>query len=229
VIVCVGDSITYGVTRAMRGRPSENDPLGGYPGRAQVELGDRARVRNRGVGASVTRFWLTDPRDVPGRALWDMLGRLGWQGFDAPAPPAEASSILGGVLALDRPDVVVILIGVNDLEREHPPDGDVVAATATNIEDLYRRAKLAAPAVLVATVLPNRRDPPALLAALNARIRAAHPDYLPLGERFAAAGWEQLLGDEIHPNTAGYAVLATALVDELQARRLVPQGAPPSG
>lgn len=208
----------------MPGGPNETDPLGGFPGRAQAWLGARARVHNRGVGGAVTRFWLIDPHDEPGRALWAMLGRLGWHDFDAPTPPDGAATILRGVLALDRPDVVVLLIGVNDIDRERGAGTDVVASAAANIEAMSLEAQRTPAAVLVATVLPNRRDPPAMLEALNARIRAAHPDYLPLGERFGAAGWEQLLGDRVHPNASGYAVLAAALVDELVVRGIVRDG-----
>ena len=84
-----------------------------------------------------------------------------------------------------------------------------------------QQARTVARVVLLATILPSRRDPPAMRDALNAGLTARHPDALPLAERFAAAGWEQLLGDEIHPNEAGYELIATTLAEELERRAIV--------
>ncbi len=75
--------------------------------------------------------------------------------------------------------------------------------------------------MLLATPLPNHRDPPALVDDLARRIRAAHADALPLGERFAAADWERLLSDEVHPNEEGYELLARIVAEELERRGLI--------
>src|SRR5262249_12897590 len=61
-------------------------------------------------------------------------------------------------------------------------------------------------------------DPAEPRERLNARLREEHPDALPLGERFAAASWTQLLGDEIHPSEEGYETLAEILAEELAGR-----------
>jgi len=218
-ILCLGDSITAGVTRSSApGRPMSVDPLGGYPGRLQRRLGDRVRVMKRAVGGATTTFWLADPREPTGAAFWSAL--MGAESADQ--PPAGAASVVGAVMQHDRPELVVILLGVNDLNfaaRERVEA--VVGEVAERLTMLQREVLSVARVALVATALPSLRDPPPLRDALNARIRAEHPDFLPLGERFAAAGWERLLGDEIHPNEDGYEVLAAILAEELTRRALV--------
>lgn len=222
LIVCLGDSITLGVTgQSPGGERTAVDPLGGYPGRLQRLLGDRARVLGRGVGGAVTDFWLASPHDAAGRELWAMLGRLGWAHFEARAPSQSARTILAAVLQADHPDLVILLIGVNDIEKGERTGQRLVAAMGANLDALVREAERVTPMVLVSTLLPNRRDPAELVAEVNARIRAAHPSFLPLGESFAAAGWERLLSDRIHPNPSGYDVLADALAEELERRGLL--------
>ena len=202
VVAFLGDSITYGTVRAGP-HGAGRDPAGGYPGRLQRLLGPRARVLNRGVGGATAGFWL----------------------LDAPPtgePPPGARSLALAVLGRDRPDVVVILLGVNDLSMEWRRRGDAVVDVALErLEKLRGQLASIAPTVLLATPLPNHRDPAALVDALARGIRAAHPDALPLGERFTAAGWEHLLSDEVHPNEEGYELLARAVADELQRRGLV--------
>lgn len=218
VIACIGDSITLGVTASPRGdEPPTLDALGGYPGRLQALVGEDGRIRNRGVGAATTGFWLAAPRDPESVAL---LARTRWRDRRAQVLPPTAPSVLAAVLSVDRPDIVVLLIGVNDVHFASAPS-DAASAAAAGLEAMYRVARSTAPVVLVSTVLPNHRDPPAALAQLNAHIRAAHRDYLPLGERFAAQGWERLIDDGVHPNPAGYAVLAEVLAAALRERGLV--------
>jgi lysophospholipase L1-like esterase len=218
-IVCIGDSITAGVTRSPVGtQPTEMDAHGGYPGRLQELVGNRARVRNRGVPAAGTAFWHARPTDGPALEL----GGSGWADLRMADLPPSAPTMLRAVLAVDRPDVVVLLIGVNDLYYgQGMATAALVDASVTSLEALHLEARAVAPTVFVSTLLPNHRDPPEQIEAVNARIRAAHPDHLPLGERFAAADWERLIDDGIHPNAAGYALLAQTLAAELETRRLV--------
>ena len=226
VVAFLGDSITYGTVRAGP-HGAGRDRAGGYPGRLQRLLGPRARGLNRGVEGATAGFWLLDPRQGDGGTSWNVLKGL----LDAPPtgePPPGARSLALAVLGRDRPDVVMIFLGVNDLSTEWSQRGDAVVDVALErLEKLRGQLASIAPTVLLATPLPNHRDPAALVDALARGIRAAHPDALPLGERFTAAGWEHLLSDEVHPNEEGYELLARAVADELQRRGLL-DGAPRS-
>ena len=220
VIACLGDSITVGVTH--RGA---RDPLGGYPGRLQRRVGPQVRVLNRGLAGTTTAFWLTDPSSEDGRRIWRGLLQL-WPDLPRAEPPRAATSVMRATLDVDHPDLVVVLLGVNDLGAE-PAGAKIVERTSARLERIQQEASSPGRTVLLATLLPNRRDPEEPRARLNARIRARHPDALPLGERFAAAGWTHLLGDEIHPNEEGYEILAAILTEELATRGYLP-GAPSS-
>ncbi len=111
VVAFLGDSITYGTVRAGP-HGTGRDRAGGYPGRLQRLLGPRARVLNRGVEGATAGFWLLDPREGDGGTYWNVLKGL----LDTPPtgePPPGAQSLALAVLGRDRPDVVVILLGVN--------------------------------------------------------------------------------------------------------------------
>src|SRR5438094_5838714 len=220
VIACLGDSITVGVTH--RGA---RDPLGGYPGRLQRRVGPQVRVLNRGLAGTTTAFWLTGPSSEDGRRIWRGLLQL-WPDLPRAEPPRGAKSLTRATLDVDHPDLVVVLLGVNDLGAE-PAGAKIVERTSARLERIQQEASSPGRTVLLATLLPNRRDPEEPRARLNARIRARHPDALPLGERFAAAGWTHLLADEIHPSEDGYEILAAILSEELATRGYLP-GAPSS-
>jgi lysophospholipase L1-like esterase len=141
---------------------------------------------------------------------------------DAPLP-APGRPLLRAALERDRPDVVLVLLGVNDLyyERTDPPSTAVVERTVARLATVAAEARAAGATVLLATALPNRRDPPSRVAALNAAIRALAPDFVPTGERFAEGDWEGSLADDVHPNGDGYQRIADVLADELVRRGLV--------
>jgi lysophospholipase L1-like esterase len=226
-IVCLGDSITAGVTRSVPPpEPPEVDPEGGYPGRLARRFAGRALVRGRALGGATVSRWLSPPSDPTTAPFWTYLVR---EYPDLPATPRpDARSLAMAVLAVDGPDVVVILLGINDLHAEAADGGPhIVDAVAERLRRLRAEVGTRVGTVLVSTLLPNHRDPAALRDALNDRIRTDHPDFVPLGERFTEAGWETLLGDEIHPNARGYATLADALGSELVRRGIVrDHGAP---
>jgi lysophospholipase L1-like esterase len=223
VIACLGDSITEGIVT-----PFVRDRGGGFPGRLQRRLGDGVRVLNHGVGGSTAALWLLDPATPEGtRALQTFSAAMP----DRPAADAgsQRGSIAATVLAGDRPDLVILLIGVNDV-LAHRADGTAAVDTVVgSVEAVRREASSVARRVLVATLLPNSRDPPALVTAVSARLRAAHPDALLLGERFEAAGGRRLLADGIHPSEEGHEVLAGIVADELVRRGLVAPPAQPPG
>jgi hypothetical protein len=98
-IVCLGDSITEGVTRV-----GSADSAGGYPGRLQRRLGDRARIVNRGVGGASTRLWLLDHDAAVREPKWWARFHDRWKGrrrvrdspsstpFSKPTDPTSSSS-----------------------------------------------------------------------------------------------------------------------------------------
>ena len=169
VIACLGDSITVGVThRAAR------DPLGGFPGRLQHRLGRQVRVLNRGLAGTTTAFWLTDPSSEDGRRIWRGLLQL-WPDLPRAEPPRAATSITRAILDVDHPDLVVVLLGVNDLGAG-PTGAKVVERTSARLERIRQEASSPGRTVLLATLLPNRRDPAEPRERLNARLRARHPE-----------------------------------------------------
>lgn len=219
-IAFLGDSITYGIVRgAPPGPRPVVDPQGGYPGRLGRRLGDRARVLNRGIGGATTTFWLATPDSKAGRAMWALVRRAPW--FEAGLAPPRGPSVAVAAIAPSHPDVVVVLLGVNDLYVRRGEGERGLAEALDGLETLARQLRAVARTVLVATPLPNHRDPPALVVALAAGIRARFPDALPLGERMRALDWEPLLADEVHLTPAGYARLAAILEDLLVERDLV--------
>lgn len=218
VIACLGDSITFGITHH-----ADRDLLGGYPGRLQRRLGAGVHVLNRGLSGTTTDFWLTPPASEDGRSIWRGLLQL-WPDLPRGEPSSTATSITRATLDADRPALVVVLLGVNDLGAR-PADAHIVEQTSARLERIRQEASSPGRTVLLATLLPNRRDPAEPRERLNALLRAEHPDVLPLGERFAAAPWTQLLGDEIHPSEDGYETLAGILAEELARRGYLGGGA----
>ncbi|MFM7142428.1 MAG: hypothetical protein ACKO2K_11010, partial [Alphaproteobacteria bacterium] len=90
------------------------DPDGGYPGRLRSLLEGDLDVRQRGAGGSTLETWTGVPRGDPAaleallRSLWpDLPTRV-----RAPRPRQTA---LAWTLEADRPDIVILLLGVNDL------------------------------------------------------------------------------------------------------------------
>src|SRR5262245_26652813 len=198
VIGCLGDSITMGVTES--GVPkAKTDPLGGYPGRLGRLLGPHTRVLGRGIGGATTRVWLENPRTEPGLAVWRVIVAP-WLGPEFKEPDPLDASLAVATLRPLHADIIIIFLGINDIYFDARRDPDVPEHVVARLETLHQQTAPLAHTVLVATALPNHRDPAPLIATLNERIRAHFPNFLPLGERFSAAQWEHLLGDEVHPN-----------------------------
>jgi hypothetical protein len=147
-----------------------------------------------------------------------------------PAMPApDGANLLSLVLANDRPAIVLLLVGVNDVAESGPGRPPVdPAAIAERIARLAAQARAAGAQVIVSTLLPNRRDPAPTIAEVNRRICAAERDCLRLDRAWESAGGDDLLGDEIHPSERGHAVIAAAFLDALRTRGLVPAAAAPA-
>ena len=145
------------------------------------------------------------------------------------------------VLALD-PDVVVILAGTNDVAGNSGPIAP--EAIENNLASMAELAKAHGVRVVLASILPvadDKKDaagqpvnrttdrPPATLRAINAWMsdyaRKNGHVYLDYASAVAdaAGGFKaDLNNDGLHPNAAGYAVMAPlvekAIVDALRAR-----------
>lgn len=150
--------------------------------------------------------------------MWHLVQKAPW--FDPVLVP-QGKSVAIATLAPVHPDVVVLLIGVNDLYVHRQEGAAALDAALDGVTRLARQAATVAPVVLVATPLPNHRDGAGRLAEFTAGIRKRFPDALPLGERFAALKWDALLGDEVHPSRAGYERIAILLEKMLVERGLI--------
>jgi lysophospholipase L1-like esterase len=128
----------------------------------------------------------------------------------------------------ERPDVVLLLDGYNDLltRGQNAVDGAAAALTAIAVEARNRGAR-----VFIATVTPNRPDrqrtiSASILLAYNDRIRAvAAAERLVLVDLYAAflPAVDSYIGvDGLHPTEVGYRRMAetffTAIVSELETR-----------
>lgn len=230
VVDAIGDSITAGYARSgdSQGRGAEMDPGGGYPVRLRSLLDDGVEVRARGAGGSTLATWTTAPHGTP--AALEALLRALWPDLPpARHPPGPRQGALSWTLEVDRPDVVILLLGVNDLWTDAllggPPDA---RGTAERVARAARDARASGTRVLVATLLPNERDPAGAIEETNRRLCELEPGCIRLDERFARAGGPALLGDEVHPSPEGHRVIAEAMADALVAagvaRRRAPQG-----
>jgi lysophospholipase L1-like esterase len=147
---------------------------------------------------------------------------LGWEDFDPAVEMATSPNLITGTVKTDRPDVVILLIGINDFVPGLVPAApDLVDSIGVRLMQLRRQAESSAGHVLVSTVLPTELYAPDRVDRLNTRIRSDHPDFLPLGEAFGARDWRELLADGIHPNEEGYALLAELVENQLIERGLL--------
>ena len=145
------------------------------------------------------------------------------------------------VLALD-PDVVVILAGTNDVAGNSGPIAP--ESIENNLASMAELGKAHGVRVVLASILPvadDKRDaagqavirttdrPPATLRAINAwmsdyarRNGHVYLDYASAVADAAGAFKADLSGDGLHPNAAGYAVMAPlaekAIAEALRAR-----------
>lgn len=218
-ILVVGDSITYGVDGAPVDGALSIDPQGGFAGRLGVRLNGRARVVGRGIPGAGPRVWLN--RDFSEPTFFSRFLTERWPEIDPPR--RGTASLLETVVAAERADVVLILLGVNELLEVAGVPASPADEIVDRLADLAKEADRLGAHALVCTVLANARDDPAEIARLNAGIRDTFgAAAILLGEEFAAVGGEDLLGDTIHPSMAGHEALAVLLEQELEDRGIVP-------
>src|SRR5262249_49485019 len=153
------------------------------------------------------KLWLDVPPDAPPWARDRAILEQSMPGFHPGRPPRPEEALIDYVIDVEKPDVVILFVGVNDVPESrrmgrHPAQivARVMALAAK------ARAKPKVKAVLVATLLPNRRDSATVLSEINRQICKRDPRCVRVDKAFDAAGGERLLGDEIHPREEGYAV-----------------------
>ncbi|CAA9374783.1 SGNH/GDSL hydrolase family protein [uncultured Nocardioides sp.] len=168
------------------------------------------------------------PEDTPARRLVDALGR---RGTEAEArvfavPGARSAALAGQVQRAIgwRPDVAVVVVGANDLTHRVP-----VADVGRHLADAVRRLREAGVQVVVApapdlSVVPHVPAPlRAVVRAASAAVRARQVDVVVAEGGVVADGDEGTArafaadpslfsGDDFHPSSAGYEVIADALL-----------------
>jgi lysophospholipase L1-like esterase len=127
---------------------------------------------------------------------------------------------LAGVLGSRRPELVILMEGVNDLNN-----GATLSATANAMEDMVRMCVYQGAAVMLAGLPPQRVGGPkawsaALVPRYNERLRAvAAAKGAEFVDIAAAFGGDLSLisADGLHPNDAGYERIAQTLYDRVVA------------
>ena len=206
-------------------RPREDWPwLGRYAVENAVLKAAGTRVDIVFMGDSITEGWL-DKR--PGFFLPGRLNR----GIGGQTTPQMLLRIMADVVAL-RPRAVHIMAGTNDIAGNTGPITE--AQTQDNLAAMIQLAKAHGIQVLLASIPPAARFPwrPGLetvlvIQRLNAWSRAyagqvgiTWVDYLPVLATPTGAMRSDLTYDGVHPDGAGYDVMAGVLEPILE--RLLP-------
>ena len=201
VVACVGDSITYGHGASDRGAKS-------YPAQLQALLGDGWNVRNFGHNA---RTALDEGKE------WNGQGGMGYRKSPEFAKAKDA-----------KPDVVLFMLGTNDSK---PVNWDADGGGGAGVKRDY--AKLVddflaldpAPVVVVGVSPFVKKD------SFSIREKIVGGDLGPWQRAFAAerglplvdayeatkaAADTSYIGDGVHPNDAGYGVIAAAFAAKLR-------------
>jgi lysophospholipase L1-like esterase len=199
----LGDSITVG--------GGSTPPVGGY----RVHL-FQTTITNVDHVTFVGRME-SGPTTVGGRPF--PRQHEGYSGYTIEPGGGRAgiSSFVDGATATYQPHIILLKIGTNDVDIDHD-----LANAPTRLGALIDRITTGAPGALlvVANLVPTRSD------VLNARVRAFNDAIPGLMQARAAAGKHvvavdmytafvadanyktTLLADTLHPNDAGYAVMA---------------------
>jgi lysophospholipase L1-like esterase len=179
-----------------------------------ARIGPPARGENRVVfmGDSITEGWGQPPRFFPGKPYFN-------RGISGQTTPQMLVRFRPDVIAL-KPRIVVILGGINDIAGNTGPM--TLSMTEDNIASMADLARVNGIRVVLASVLPAsdfpwRRglEPAGKVVALNAWIKeyAARNGFTYLDYYSAMVDDKQglradLTYDGVHPNAAGYALMA---------------------
>jgi len=198
--------------------------------RHRAQLADPARSQARVVflGDSITQGWSASSAYQAAFAGYHPLGL----GIGGDQTQHVLWRLADGALRGVHAEVVVILIGVNNLGNGHAPE-----ETFRGVQAVVRRVEQELPqaAVLLLYILPTGETPADPLrqkvATTNRQLQALASDrtkLLDVGAVFLDANGRiapELMADFLHPTAAGYERLTNAVAPEL-ARRLAPPAEP---
>ncbi|MFH1295033.1 MAG: GDSL-type esterase/lipase family protein [bacterium] len=184
VILCVGDSITYG-----SGAPASQS----YPNQLQGLLGSAYRVVNRGQPG-----WTAD----------------------------QVRDHLDAWLTEDQPDIVVVMVGVNDMRKKQK-----ASLVRGEVQQIVDQAKTDGAKVILASVTPNLGDSKCDTVCMKAlvnelRLKVNNEDYYTQGtwtlllldkSDITKGGNPLLFADALHPNAAGYKKIALVISAAIKA------------
>jgi len=195
-------------------------------------LADPARKDAKVVflGDSITRGWTTKAPEVWKTQFGDL------KPLNLGLPGDQTQNILWrlehGALEELEPEVVVLLAGVNNLLLgEHTAE-----ETATGIEAVVRRVHEQTPSakVLLLGVLPAfapesdvRRSIQRTNAILAQKAEGMEAEYLDIGKNLVGkdnAVSQEIMPDSLHPEAAGYEVIARAIGGKIKTMMRGPQG-----
>ena len=189
-VACVGDSITFGSGAKDRSKES-------YPAVLQTLLGDDHVVRNFGVGGST-------------------LLRQGDKPYFKQNAHAEAMAL--------KSDIYVVKLGTNDTKPQNWKHKDQFEADARALVGEIRAANPKA-RVFLCTPVPAY---PGNFGISDAGIREVGPLVRKVAESEKTmlidlytplSGHPEFFPDKVHPNAAGYKVLAGAVYEGLTGKK----------
>ena len=199
VIACVGDSITYGHGASDRGTKS-------YPAQLQSLLGDGWKVLNFGHNA---RTALDEGKE------WNGQGGMGYRKSPEFAKAKAA-----------KPDVVLFMLGTNDSKPVNwdaddgagvKRDYEALVSDFLNLKPMPRVVIGLSPFVkkdsfsIRESVVGGKLVPWQLELATGAPL-----PYVDIYAATKAAAETSYIGDGVHPNDAGYGVIAAAFANWLR-------------
>jgi len=145
---------------------------------------------------------------------------------------AQGRDRLPGVLSRDQPEVLLLLEGVNDLNAGRDA---AIPGVVSNLRSMIRTARSSGVVVLIGTLLPER--PGGFRAAAPASIVPANDQIRPMAlaegaivvelyQAFEGRTETHLGADGLHPNDAGYTLMAETFFDAVRARFETPSIVP---